>query len=66
MTLFENERNGKYETGHIHMFLNGQIDFSEDGLKDDMLVLLCGTYDKQTKQAGCCIFFCNTLLVIMG
>ena len=35
MTLFENERNGKYETDHIHMFLNGQIDFSEDGLKDD-------------------------------
>lgn len=35
MTLFENERNGKYETDHIHMCLNEQIDFSETGLKDD-------------------------------
>ena len=30
MTLFENERNGKYETDHIHMFLNGQIEIVMD------------------------------------
>lgn len=35
MTLFDNERNGKYETDHIHMCLNERIDFSEIGLTDD-------------------------------
>ena len=35
MTLFENERTGKYETDHIHMCLNERIDFSETGLADD-------------------------------
>ncbi len=35
MTIFEGERNGKYETDHLHMILNEYIDFSEEGLSDD-------------------------------
>ena len=51
MTLFENGRNGKYETNHIHMCLDEQIDFSETGLTDDK------AYAKQKKVI--CFALCS-------
>ena len=37
MTLFDNEQNGRYETDHIHMLLNENIEYTETGLADDRL-----------------------------
>lgn len=35
MTLLESGQNGRYETDHLHIFLNDDIEFSEEGLSDD-------------------------------